>query len=119
MALIDQLKQLFSTRKQNFSKKQNSQSETSKKNNNPSGSDRPSFTESDKRASVSRLTPREHDLYLLLLEGFTLKESAGQLAIKYPTANTHMNNIYKKLGVRSRAQLIINYRNVTGAAPES
>lgn len=61
---------------------------------------------------VTLLTPREYDLYLLLLEGFTLKECAKQLSIKYSTANTHMTSIYKKLGVNSRAELIINYRSI-------
>lgn len=67
---------------------------------------------SDRQMRISRLTPREHDLYLLLLEGFTLKESAKQLLIKYSTANTHMTGIYRKLGVNSRAELIINYRGI-------
>ncbi|MEN6351700.1 MAG: helix-turn-helix transcriptional regulator [Syntrophomonas sp.] len=61
---------------------------------------------------VTLLTPREYDLYLLLLEGFTLKECAKQLSIKYSTANTHINSIYKKLGVNSRADLIIKYRSI-------
>jgi DNA-binding CsgD family transcriptional regulator len=60
---------------------------------------------------IGLLTPREYELFLLLIEGFTLKESAKQLSIKYSTANTHMTNIYKKLNVNSRSELIINYRN--------
>lgn len=66
----------------------------------------------EKQTRVQKLTPREHDLYLLLLEGYTLKESAMQLSIKYSTANTHMSGVYKKLGVNSRAELIINYRGI-------
>lgn len=57
------------------------------------------------------LTPREYELFLLLLEGYTLKESAKQLSIKYSTANTHMTSVYKKLNVNSRAELIIRYRD--------
>jgi len=60
---------------------------------------------------LALLTPREHDLFLLLLEGYTLKESAKQLSVKYSTANTHMTGIYKKLDVNSRAELIIRYRD--------
>lgn len=70
--------------------------------------------QSDRQVCLSRLTPRERDLYLLLLEGFTLKESAKQLSIKYSTANSHMSGIYKKLRVNSRAELIINYRGING-----
>ena len=61
---------------------------------------------------AGRLTPREHDLFLLLLEGFTLKECAERLNVKYSTANTHMTSIYKKLAVNSRAELIIRYRRL-------
>ncbi len=70
------------------------------------------ITDEDKQKLVASLTLREHDLYLLLLEGFTLKESAKQLSVKYSTVNTHMTGIYKKLGVNSRAELIINYRYI-------
>lgn len=66
----------------------------------------------EKQTRVQKLTPREHDLYILLLEGYTLKESAMQLSIKYSTANTHMSGVYKKLEVNSRAELIINYRGI-------
>ena len=69
-------------------------------------------SENNKQEQVALLTPRERDLYLLLLEGFTLKESAKQLSIKYSTANTHMTGLYRKLGVNSRAGLIIKYRHI-------
>jgi DNA-binding CsgD family transcriptional regulator len=77
------------------------------------------ISEEEKQKRVSRLTPREHELYLRLLEGFTLRESAKQLSIKYSTANTHMTGIYKKLDVKSRAELIINYRNIKGKDAQS
>ncbi|NCB62468.1 MAG: LuxR family transcriptional regulator [Clostridia bacterium] len=57
------------------------------------------------------LTPRERDVFRLLLEGYTLQETADQLGVKYSTANTHMTAIYKKLGVNTRAELIIRYRD--------
>ncbi len=57
------------------------------------------------------LTPRELDVFRLLVEGYTLQETADQLSVKYSTANTHMTAIYKKLGVTSRAELIIRYRD--------
>ncbi|HEX2945316.1 MAG TPA: LuxR C-terminal-related transcriptional regulator [Clostridia bacterium] len=71
------------------------------------------LAENEKRELISRLTPREYDVYLQLLEGYTLKESAKRLSIKYSTANSHMSGIYRKLRVKSRAELIINYRDVT------
>lgn len=68
--------------------------------------------DSERLERVSRLTPREYQLYLLLLEGYSLKECADKLNVKYPTANTHMTSTYKKLGVKTRAELIIKYRDI-------
>ena len=66
-------------------------------------------TEPDSMSRLATLTKREHALLLLLLEGCTLKEAAGRLTIKYSTANTHMTSLYKKLGVSTRAELLIRY----------
>lgn len=66
----------------------------------------------DKKNKVSLLTRREYDVYLLLLDGFSLKECAEKLSIKYSTANTHMTGVYRKLTVNTRAELIINYRDI-------
>lgn len=60
---------------------------------------------------VELLTQREKEVFLLLLEGYTLKKIASQLGIAYSTSNTYMTGIYKKLKVNSRAELIIKYRN--------
>lgn len=65
-----------------------------------------------KNKNVSTLTPREYEMFHLLVEGYTLKECAAQLTIKYSTANTHMTSIYKKLEVNTKAELIIKYRNI-------
>ena len=63
-------------------------------------------------AWLVQLTPRENEIFQLLREGYTLKESAKRLNIKYSTANTYMTGVYKKLHVNSRAMLIIRYHDV-------
>jgi len=68
--------------------------------------------EDEKTQRVQSLSPREYETYLILLEGFTLRYAAEQMGVKYPTVNTYVNAIYKKLGVSSRAQLIINYKDI-------
>jgi len=68
--------------------------------------------DAEKMGCVSNLTPREKETFLLLLKGYTLKEVAQQLGIKYSTVNTYMTTLYKKLFVNSRAELIINYQNL-------
>ncbi|AEF83107.1 conserved domain protein [Leadbettera azotonutricia ZAS-9] len=49
---------------------------------------------------------------MLLLKGHTMKETAKLMGVTLPTINTHTNSIHKKLGVKSRAQLIIQYRDL-------
>ncbi len=71
------------------------------------------FSAGETSERLALLTPRERDLFHLLLEGYTLKESAKQLNVKYSTANTHMTGIYKKLNVSSRAELIIKYHDIS------
>lgn len=67
----------------------------------------------EKLMLTEKLTPRECDTYLLLLEGYTLKETAKKLGIEYSTANTYQTAVYRKLHVNSRAELIINYRDIS------
>ena len=63
----------------------------------------------EKSECISSLSARERETFLLLLEGFTLKECSNQMGVKYPTANTYMTAVYKKLKVNTSAELIINY----------
>jgi DNA-binding CsgD family transcriptional regulator len=69
------------------------------------------LSDKEKLGLAESLTPREKDAFFLLLEGYTLKETAAQMGIGYSTANTYQTAIYRKLHVNSRAELIINYRS--------
>ena len=75
------------------------------------------ITGNEQSGRLALLTPRERELFMLLLEGYTLKESAQRLSVKYSTVNTHMTGVYKKLNVNSRAELIIRYRDA-GQKPD-
>ncbi|MGH3033387.1 MAG: response regulator transcription factor [Gaiellaceae bacterium] len=57
--------------------------------------------------SVSaKLTKREREVLRLLAEGFGQDEIAGRLFITRKTVGTHVENILRKLGVRSRTQAV-------------
>ena len=58
------------------------------------------------------LTEREHELFTMLLKGMAPKEIAYILKISYPTVNFHRNNLYRKLGIQSRAELFAKYGSV-------
>ena len=55
---------------------------------------------------VSELTRRELEVLRLLAEGLEQGEIAKQLVISSKTVSTHTQNIFRKLGVRTRAQAV-------------
>lgn len=55
------------------------------------------------------LTNKEIIVFEQLLLGNTLRQIAGELHMKYDTVNFHYKNIYRKLEVNSRIELIVRY----------
>lgn len=53
------------------------------------------------------LTPRELEIFKLLIENKTTKEIAISLSISEKTVRNHISNVIGKLGVSSRSQAII------------
>jgi Response regulator containing a CheY-like receiver domain and an HTH DNA-binding domain len=56
---------------------------------------------------ISKLTRKEARVAKLIVEGFSNREIAKELAITERTVKGHLNNIYKKLGLKSRYQLMV------------
>jgi DNA-binding NarL/FixJ family response regulator len=61
----------------------------------------------DKPVDHERLTPRETEVLTFLSKGFTIKEIASLMGIKWFTVNDHIKSIYKKLTVSSRAEAAV------------
>ena len=59
------------------------------------------------RAEQYALTPREHDVLLLVAEGLTNKEIGGRLSITEDTVKKHVQNIIWKLRAADRTQAAI------------
>jgi DNA-binding NarL/FixJ family response regulator len=57
----------------------------------------------ERRPHVPSLTERELDVLSLVAQGLTNREISRQLFISPSTVRTHLEHIYDKLGVRSRA----------------
>jgi len=55
-----------------------------------------------------QLSKQEQIIKDLILEGKTNKEIASQLFISLSTVKTHITNLYKKLGISSRNEILIN-----------
>ena len=58
-------------------------------------------------ANLSDLTPREMEILQLILVGGTNKTIASQLRISKKTVEFHLDNIYTKIGARSRVMVAI------------
>jgi len=54
-----------------------------------------------------RLSPRENEVLTYLSKGFTIKEIANLMGIKWYTVNDHIKSIYKKPNVSSRAEAAV------------
>ena len=69
--------------------------------------------EEKKRSTLSleslasyKITEREFSVIQLICDGLTNKEIAGELSISVNTVNNHVANIFDKMGVRSRIDLL-------------
>jgi DNA-binding CsgD family transcriptional regulator len=59
------------------------------------------------------LTPREEEIFTMLLTGKSPKEIAYTLKISYYTVLFHQKNLYRKLGIQSRAELFARYNTMS------
>lgn len=61
----------------------------------------------EKSSELPHLTPREIEVLTYLSKGFTIKEIANLMSIKWFTVNDHIKAIYRKLNVSSRAEAAV------------
>jgi DNA-binding CsgD family transcriptional regulator len=57
----------------------------------------------DTAERLAGLTPREIEVLRLIAAGHTAKEAARKLAIAPKTADNHIQSLYSKIGVTTRA----------------
>ncbi len=57
-------------------------------------------------AALHELTPREREIALLVAEGHSNREIAAELSKSVLTIKTQLNAVFRKLGLKRRAQLI-------------
>ncbi len=55
------------------------------------------------------MSPREQLVADMVVRGFSNAEIANKLFVTEKTIKYHLTNIYKELGIRGRAQLIVKF----------
>ena len=64
------------------------------------------------RELPERLSGREHEVLQLLAAGKSNRRIAADLFVSVGTVKTHLNNLYRKLGARSRTQAVARARDL-------
>jgi DNA-binding NarL/FixJ family response regulator len=58
-------------------------------------------------ARIGDLTPREHEILLLVAQSLTNAEIAARCSLSEGTVKTHVKHVFAKLGLRDRAQAVV------------
>ncbi len=53
------------------------------------------------------LTPREKEIFTLLIDNYSTKDIADELKISEKTVRNHISNVMQKLGVNGRASAVV------------
>jgi len=65
------------------------------------------------REAKTSFTDREREAVELLMQGMSNRQIANALGITEGTVKKHLNHVFRKLGVHSRALLIVGQRSKT------
>ena len=72
----------------------------------------------DSPLATAELTPREREVLALVMHGMTSRAIAEQLVLSVRTVDSHLGHLYRKTGVRNRAELIAHaFRSGLSAPP--
>ncbi len=66
----------------------------------------------ERHPELAALSHRELEVFLSLLSDKTQSQIAEELFVSSSAVHFHTKNIYKKLGISSRKQLLIKYKDI-------
>ena len=64
------------------------------------------------------LAPREKEVCGLLLKSLTVRQISGELGLAFATVNGYYRDLYRKLGINSKAELFMRFGAESAPAPE-
>jgi DNA-binding NarL/FixJ family response regulator len=62
------------------------------------------------------MSPRELQVARLVCQGFDNEEIAGSLKIKQGTIKTHMRNIYRRVRVKNRIEMLLKFVDIAAGS---
>jgi len=65
-----------------------------------------------KYPELEKLSKREFEIFAQLLTDKTQAQIAEELQVSHSSVHFHCKNIYRKLDINSRKQLLIKYKNI-------
>ena len=69
--------------------------------------------------TLDALTPRELQVALVLADGHTIREAAAKLFLSPKTVDHHLQHVYRKLAIDSRAALGTALAQDQGTPPDA
>lgn len=72
----------------------------------------PAIEQTEHATAETRLTPRQREILQLLCEGRTNKEIANQLGMSDNTVRSHLMQMFRALGVRTRTEAAVAARRL-------
>src|SRR5215469_16413951 len=69
--------------------------------------EQPQQTHADPTHALNRLSAREREVMLLVVEGLSNKKIACQLNMSESTVKVHLHSIYRKLAINNRTMLAV------------
>jgi DNA-binding CsgD family transcriptional regulator len=75
------------------------------------------YRRGERLRSNLQLTARQHQLLQLVAEGYTNMQIGRRMDLAEGTVRTHLDNIYSRLGVRSRTEAVTRVLGASGPTP--
>ena len=70
-----------------------------------------------RRRTHARFTPKEDQVFRLLLRGLSNRDIAQELWVTEEPVKAHLTSVYRKLGVKSRAEAIAAHFDASSSSP--
>ena len=69
--------------------------------------------------ALAVLTPKEYQVAAMIADGASNRDAANSLLLSTRTVETHLARVYRKLGINSRSQLVLEFSKGRRRSPDA